>query len=543
MKVESLTHRLANLSRALADAGAVLLPADAGVRDPFASEASDILHALCASPYARGVIARAAARCAVGSSALVEPVVGRLVMPVQLPRVLTDGRFVAVTLLTDALECSTAADIARRAGMDSAIATKLLEMAVPCDRRGCGRLVRTVANLVRAEGDRLSAYDTGAQLSGAWEELHLLHSLMGRMAVESSPREFVLGTLDEVRQTLGCRWTALRVDASAAELLQEDEGTVLVSGDDGGDAQKLLSRSGPVARAAVVGTNLVVAPSRRESQEFGLVAAADRIDGDGGMSSCERTLVETAAGNLAVFLDNARLYRDSHRMFVGVMSALVSAIDLKDPYTKGHSRRVALLSRQIAVAAGLGDAEVENIYIAGLMHDIGKIGVPEAVLCKQGKLTDEEYLEVKKHPENGWKLLSDLPLPEAIPQGVRSHHERFDGKGYPQGLAGFDIPLSARIICIADTFDAMSSTRTYRTARSREAVLAEMSKLGGTQFDAEFLAHFLSLDLSAYDAISEERPTPKHPHTHAPSIEAPASPRRELPVPVAGAPREIKKAA
>jgi HD-GYP domain-containing protein (c-di-GMP phosphodiesterase class II) len=242
---------------------------------------------------------------------------------------------------------------------------------------------------------------------------------------------------------------------------------------------------------------------RRSNNALGLLAAGDRITGDGAMSNWERTLVETAAGHLAVFLENARLYRDLDAMFMGSLSALVSAIDAKDPYTRGHSQRVALLSRQLAEAAGLGANDLKNIHIAGLVHDVGKIGMPEAILRKQSRLTDEEFTIVKQHPEIGWRILRDIPQFAPVLDGVRYHHERVDGRGYPHGLKGEGIPLSARIIAIADTFDAMSSTRTYRAAKPRAVVHAEMQDCAGSQLDAALYAHFRTLDLRGYDAMSE----------------------------------------
>jgi HD-GYP domain-containing protein (c-di-GMP phosphodiesterase class II) len=246
----------------------------------------------------------------------------------------------------------------------------------------------------------------------------------------------------------------------------------------------------------------VLAPVRRDESVLGLLAAGDRLEGDGAMSNWERTLVETAAGHLAVFLDNARLYRDLDAMFMGAMSALVSAIDAKDPYTRGHSQRVALLSRQIAEAAGLSGDDLKHIHIAGLVHDVGKIGMPEAILRKQSRLTDEEFAVVKQHPEIGWRILRDIPQFAPVLDGVRFHHERFDGRGYPHGLKGEGIPLFARIIAIADTFDAMSSTRTYRAAKPREAVLAEMQSCAGTQHDPRLFQSFRSIDLRGYDALN-----------------------------------------
>ena len=504
MTIESTEHRLAGLALSLRDVGGVLLPADSVASDPFETDTLFLMRSLCASPYARSFIARAVARLSVGSESATEPMFGMLVVPVRLPRLLAGGRFVAVTLLDDGIEGETLDILAQRAGIDARIARTLLRSLPPWDRRTSGRFANVVSALARSESERLAGLEAGAQLSTAWEELHLLHSLSNEMAVGTSPREFARRTLDEVRHTLGCRWTALRVDGSAAAILDVEPGSLLVSGADITLAEQLLGAVHTPQSAAVVGTDLVLAPVRREGEYFGVLAAGDRRVGDGAMSNCERTLVETAAGNLSVFIDNARLYRDLDRMFIGALSALVSAIDAKDPYTRGHSQRVALLSRQIAMAAGLSAADVKHIYISGLVHDVGKIGVPETALRKQGKLTNEEYGQVKQHPVIGWRILRDIPRFEPVLDGVLHHHERFDGRGYPHELAGDTIPVAARIIAIADTFDAMSSNRTYRAKLGRSEVLNEMSKLGGSQFDPTFLAHFLRLDLSTYDVGLED---------------------------------------
>ena len=170
-------------------------------------------------------------------------------------------------------------------------------------------------------------------------------------------------------------------------------------------------------------------------------------------------------------------------MFMGVLKGMTTAIDAKDAYTCGHSERVGLLASRLALAAGLGAEEAERYRLAGLVHDVGKIGVAEAVLSKSGRLNDEEFAQIKKHPEIGHQILRDIPLMEDILPGVLHHHERWDGKGYPAGLAGESIPLIGRILALADTFDAMSSTRAYRPAMPRESVLAEIRRCSASQFD------------------------------------------------------------
>ncbi len=184
---------------------------------------------------------------------------------------------------------------------------------------------------------------------------------------------------------------------------------------------------------------------------------------------------------------------DLHALMLGLMRSLTSAIGAKDAYTCGHSERVALLSRHLATQLGLSDAAADRIYLSGLLHDVGKIGVPEAVLQKPGKLTRDEFEQVRKHPEIGVRILIEIKRIEDIIPGVLHHHERYDGHGYPGRLSGKDIPLMGRIICLADCFDAMTSDRPYCKALSSEAALGEIRRCAGTQFDPELAETFLKL--------------------------------------------------
>jgi putative nucleotidyltransferase with HDIG domain len=192
---------------------------------------------------------------------------------------------------------------------------------------------------------------------------------------------------------------------------------------------------------------------------------------------------------------------------MGLLHSLTSAVDAKDAYTCGHSERVALISRALAQRAGLTDQQVQRIYMAGLLHDVGKIGVPEAVLQKAGKLTDEEFDLIKKHPEIGARILRDVKQVQDIIPGVLYHHERYDGRGYPAKLAGEDIPLMGRIICLADCFDAMTSSRTYRKALPLETALEEIRRNAGTQFDPRLAETFLSIGVDRLSAILNDHQT------------------------------------
>jgi putative nucleotidyltransferase with HDIG domain len=180
-----------------------------------------------------------------------------------------------------------------------------------------------------------------------------------------------------------------------------------------------------------------------------------------------------------------------------LVRALVSSVDAKDPYTCGHSERVAMLARRLASELNLKDEEIECVYLGGLLHDIGKIGTPEHILRKEGRLEDEEFRIIKQHPEVGYNILSGVHKLGPIRDVVLSHHERLDGRGYPRGLKGDDIPLLARIAGIADAFDAMTSDRPYRARMPMEKVRSEIERGIGTQFDERAARALLALDLES----------------------------------------------
>lgn len=173
-------------------------------------------------------------------------------------------------------------------------------------------------------------------------------------------------------------------------------------------------------------------------------------------------------------------------LFKQTTEALANAIDAKDKYTRGHSARVAAYSRAVARKAGYSQKECDQVYFAGLLHDIGKIGISSDILNKKGKLTEEEFKEIRTHPQKGGQILSGIKHAPYLCVGARYHHERYDGTGYPDGLSGKDIPEIARIIAVADAYDAMTSKRSYRDALEPQTVYNEFSKYAGTQFDPDF---------------------------------------------------------
>lgn len=181
------------------------------------------------------------------------------------------------------------------------------------------------------------------------------------------------------------------------------------------------------------------------------------------------------------------------RMSLQIVKALSSAIDAKDTYTNGHSTRVAEYSREIARRAGFSKEVQDNIYMMGLLHDVGKIGIPDAIINKPAKLSDEEYAIIQSHPVTGSDILGNITEFPKLCTGARWHHERYDGTGYPDGVCGRAIPDEARIIAIADAYDAMSSKRSYRSILPQAYIRSEMQKGKGTQFDPVFVEIMLSM--------------------------------------------------
>jgi HD-GYP domain-containing protein (c-di-GMP phosphodiesterase class II) len=190
------------------------------------------------------------------------------------------------------------------------------------------------------------------------------------------------------------------------------------------------------------------------------------------------------AGNIeALVLRLKKALRQNQELFLETIKTLAAAIDAKDPYTRGHSERVSSYSMAITRHLGMSQDEVFRVHIAAILHDVGKLGIREGILNKPGGLSDEEFEIMQQHPAIGAQIMSPIKMLKDIIPGIRNHHETWDGKGYPDQLKGEDIPMVARIIKIADTFDAMTSTRPYQSAMTLEYVLAKMNSLAGSQFD------------------------------------------------------------
>lgn len=218
--------------------------------------------------------------------------------------------------------------------------------------------------------------------------------------------------------------------------------------------------------------------------------------------------IEKIASQMAVALENAQLYEEMRTLFISTVTSLANAIDAKSPWTKGHSERVMHIAARIAKEMELDEAMIERVRLGGLLHDIGKIGIIEALLEKPEMLSEDEFPPMRLHPEKGVAILAPIEQLRDVLPGILYHHERYDGSGYPKGLKGEAIPLAARIITVADSFDAMVADRPYKKGFSPTQALAEIRKNAGSQFDpkvAEYFCRYIERELPARKQVRTGR--------------------------------------
>lgn len=365
----------------------------------------------------------------------------------------------------------------------------------------------TVADQIALAGLHHELTAVSEQLSNSYEELSLIYHLSGGMRVNRGTFDFFRQACIDLQEVLGVRCMGVVLQPrreSPAESTAYGE-TVFSDTMLRELADKLIDQMRRDPRPIIINdlrksdgyvqfskltSRMIAVPLQRQEQVLGCFFG---IDKKSDFDSTDAKLLNSIGNESAVYLENAMLYDDVHGLMMGVLHGLTAAVDAKDAYTHGHSERVALLSRELAQHVGMTDQQVERIYIAGLLHDVGKIGISESVLRKSGRLTDEEFAEMKKHPEIGARILNDIKQLKDIIPGVLCHHERYDGKGYPNQLVGKHIPLMGRILCLADSFDAMTSSRTYRTAMTVEKAVQEIRRSRGTQFDPDLADRFLDI--------------------------------------------------
>lgn len=357
---------------------------------------------------------------------------------------------------------------------------------------------------------RLEAQQLSAALTDAWEELTLLYELAeqlrGVLDIDQAV-ELALIHATDIVSVEGCgvllkneeewelhgvicpigREVWMRFDLGrqiAEEALKRKRGFIvndIIQHPRWGEAAKIFGI-----------LNIVVVPLNPGGHAQGALIAWNRKKGE--FTSGDLKLLSTIAAQTGGVLESAFLYQRLQQTFRGVIRAMAVAVDAKSRWTAGHSIRVTRYAVELAHAIKLPESEIEKVNLSGLLHDLGKIGIPDAILDKPEKLTDEEWKVMKQHPIIGYEMLKDIwQFRGTVLDGVLYHHERVDGKGYPFGLKGEEIPFIGRLLAVADGFDAMTSDRPYRAGMPKEKALEVLIECARTQWDEELVKAFVDM--------------------------------------------------
>jgi putative nucleotidyltransferase with HDIG domain len=361
--------------------------------------------------------------------------------------------------------------------------------------------------------------DLSSEVVRVYEELSLLYSITNRLGSEMDVDSICQRVLEETDRVLLAHNTSIMLldhdknelytrksigrNAEAARNFTADVSTGLIG--------HVLQQCDPTTVCDIdadgrislpyPAKSILCVPLITDDKIIGLLLASDKLSGEEFWSR-ELKLMGMFASEVATAIRKAQLYEAISTTFINTVKAFSSAIDAKDPYTYGHSRRVAQLSVIICEELGMSKNETRLVELAAFMHDIGKIGTPESILHKPGKLEPEELEKIKEHPAKGAEILSNIAEFSEIIKWIKHHHEWYDGKGYPDQIAAEDIPIEARILTIADAYDAMTSDRPYRKAIPMKEVVMIMSEFTRSQFDPDILSVFNRL-------LNEGRINPK----------------------------------
>ncbi|MDD2319700.1 MAG: HD domain-containing protein [Geobacteraceae bacterium] len=349
--------------------------------------------------------------------------------------------------------------------------------------------------------------DLSSEVIRIYEELSLIQKISGRLGNEMDVERICRLMLEEADKILSVRTLfVMLLDADRDELY-----TRFAIGSDGelmlgfrvpkteGLIGHVFLQGEPVTVCDIAADgrfqlpypakSVLCIPLIADTKPVGMLIATDKLSGEEFWSQ-ELQLMGIFAAEVSSALQKANLYEEINTLFLSTVEALATAIDAKDPYTYGHSRRVAELSVAIGNQLGMPKDRVRKLELASLLHDIGKIGTPESILRKPGMLKPDEYEKIKEHPAKGAEILLMITELREIVTWIRHHHEWYDGKGYPDSIAAEDIPLEARILAVADSYDAMTSDRPYRKGMPSDTVLKIMEQFASSQFDPAILNVF-----------------------------------------------------
>ena len=338
--------------------------------------------------------------------------------------------------------------------------------------------------------------ETDSQMSLLSEEINELGTQL-----DHALAEICLERIPGLIPSEGC---AIRIDDAYGEAIYLSTADMPI---DKSEAAALIARfeeqigSRPLVKNDLDGTllgtdfpklkSIVMVPIIEGSHRIGWLIDCN-INNQQGYRTVEVSLLNSVASILGTHRCNLDLYLQHEELLISFVHSLVSTLDAKDPYTRDHSERVARFARRIGQQMKLPFDDLQDIYLAGLLHDVGKVGIDDRILRKKECLTDDEFAQIKQHPVIGHRIVSGLTnLKKTLP-GIRSHHERIDGLGYPDGLKGDEIPMMARILAVADSYDAMLSSRTYRKGMSIEKVESILTDGAGTQWDSRVVDAYFS---------------------------------------------------
>lgn len=373
---------------------------------------------------------------------------------------------------------------------------------------------RILQSLLQHLLDReIAVADCAEQMVTNYEELNMLYSLLAGVATRVNEQEVAQIIVQHAKDTLNCERVSLLVlDADgkylrvlAASGLPEHalhvtipvarsvagkviiEGCPLIGGriQDHPDLIALSRGTYDTDPFAVIRV-----PMQARGRPLGVLTATERVDG-GEFTARDHKLLEGLSAMGAAALMNCRLHASVNRQMMSTIRALACAVDAKDRYTHAHSDRVAQLAVATARQLGIVEADaLRKVELVGLLHDIGKIGIPDAILTKPGHLTPEEFAVIKTHASIGGRIVREVDGLEDVAEAIDHHHERYDGLGYPDGLADTDIPLISKIIGVVDAFDSLTSNRSYRRGVDADQALLEIIRCQGTQFDPQVVEAF-----------------------------------------------------
>ncbi|WP_310820324.1 HD-GYP domain-containing protein [Stratiformator vulcanicus] len=389
------------------------------------------------------------------------------------------------------------------------------------------RLITLAAEHLSGRSARLRLEDeldhVTCQLDHTYEEISLLHDLSRNLQVSQGPTSLADLCVRRLHALVDAGGSLILINDRSRRNLLHSRGvlpfepreleTLIESFSD-------VEWSRPLVRNHVGKTllgadyprlsNFILVPIQEGQHRKGWVFCCNRTHGQ-EFGTVEAGFMNSVATILGTHVRNTELYQQNQDLLIGFVRSLVSSLDAKDPYTRGHSERVALIARRIGKHMKLPEGDLRDIYLSGLLHDVGKIGIDDRILRKPGRLTDAEFEAVKAHPTIGYNILKGLSNLQHILPGVRNHHENFDGTGYPDKLAGDDIPLMARILAVADGYDAMGSDRPYRKGMPNQKIEEIFRKGRNEQWDPNVIdAYFACREdiLNIYATYSLEAGAP-----------------------------------